>query len=187
MSLGSNATNGTDFEFSSPSYARFTKMCLAGRGALDISNWASRHVEMPSGKIKMYLMASLNQEWINRQRLKGFERLYLLYWYENGLKWKVFHSCANSKGKMVISHLKKYGQILYQKIALWIRVPTQQTARNFEFPLKKLHPFKSWLFETFKGCPDSPQPVDHPYYRTTYQLKKLAKQLFCRSDRKSVV
>ena len=40
-----------DFEFSSPSYARFTKMCLAGRGALDMSNGASQHVECPSGRI----------------------------------------------------------------------------------------------------------------------------------------
>ena len=39
-----------DFEFSSPSYARFSKMCLAGRGALDMSNWTSRHVECPSGR-----------------------------------------------------------------------------------------------------------------------------------------
>ena len=39
-----------DFEFSSPSYARFTKMCLAGRGALDMSSGASRHVECPSGR-----------------------------------------------------------------------------------------------------------------------------------------
>ena len=43
------------------------------------------------------------------------------------------HSFVNSKAKMVISHLEKYGQILYQKIALRVRVPTQQTARNFEF------------------------------------------------------
>ena len=40
-----------DFEFSNPSYVRFTKMCLAGRGALDMSNWEFRHVEMPSGRI----------------------------------------------------------------------------------------------------------------------------------------
>ena len=39
----------------------------------------------------------------------------------------------NSKGKMVISHLEKYGQILYQKIALRVWVPTQQTARDFKF------------------------------------------------------
>ena len=43
------------------------------------------------------------------------------------------HSFVDSKGKMVISHLEKYGQILYQKIALRGMVPTQQTARNFEF------------------------------------------------------
>ena len=42
-----------DFEFSSPSYACFTKMCLAGRGALDMSNRASRHIEIPSGRIKI--------------------------------------------------------------------------------------------------------------------------------------
>ena len=40
-----------DFEFSSPSYVRFTKMCMAGRGALDMSNWEFRHVKMPSGRI----------------------------------------------------------------------------------------------------------------------------------------
>ena len=39
----------------------------------------------------------------------------------------------NSKGKMAILHLEKYGQILYQKIALRVRVPTQQTAHDFEF------------------------------------------------------
>ena len=39
------------FEFSSPSYARFTKMCLAGREAFDMSNWAFRHIEMPLGRI----------------------------------------------------------------------------------------------------------------------------------------
>ena len=43
------------------------------------------------------------------------------------------HSFVNSKGKMVISNLKKYGQILYQKIALRVRVLTQQTVRDFEF------------------------------------------------------
>ena len=43
------------------------------------------------------------------------------------------HSFVDSKGKMVISHLEKYIQILYQKIALRVRIPTQQTARNFEF------------------------------------------------------
>ena len=46
---------------------------------------------------------------------------------------KVLHSFANSKGKMVILYLEKYGQILYQNIALRVRVPTQQTARDFEF------------------------------------------------------
>ena len=57
----------------------------------------------------------------------------MLFWYENGLKWKVFHSFANSKGKMVNSHLEKYGKILYHKIALRVWVPTQQTVRDFEF------------------------------------------------------
>ena len=52
---------------------------------------------------------------------------------KKGLKGEVLHSFVNSKGKMVISHLEKYGQILYQKIVLRIRVPTQQTARDFEF------------------------------------------------------
>ena len=44
--------------------------------------------------------------------------LYVLFWYENGLKEKVFHSFTNPKGKKVISHLEKYDQILYKKIAL---------------------------------------------------------------------
>ena len=57
----------------------------------------------------------------------------MLFWYEKGLKWEVLHSFVNSKGKMVISNLEKYGQILYQKIALRVRVPTQQTAHDFEF------------------------------------------------------
>ena len=57
----------------------------------------------------------------------------MLFWFENSLKREVLHSFANSKGKMVISYLEKYGQILYQKIALQFRVPTQQTARDFEF------------------------------------------------------
>ena len=48
-------------------------------------------------------------------------------------KGEILHSFGNSKGKMVISHLEKYGQILYQKIALRVRVPMQQTARDFEF------------------------------------------------------
>ena len=58
----------------------------------------------------------------------------MLFWYENGLKGEILHSFISFKGKMVISHLKKYGQILYQKIALRVWVPTQQTARDFEFP-----------------------------------------------------
>ena len=45
-----------DFEFSSPSYARFSKMCLTGRGALDMSSGASRHVEIPSGRIKIFVL-----------------------------------------------------------------------------------------------------------------------------------
>ena len=57
----------------------------------------------------------------------------MLFWYKNGLKGEVFHSFANSKGKMVITRLKKYDQILYQKIALRVWVPTQQTERDFEF------------------------------------------------------
>ena len=59
--------------------------------------------------------------------------LQVLFWYEKGLKGEVLHSFVNSKGKMVISHLEKYDQILYQKIALQVRVPMQQTARDFEF------------------------------------------------------
>ena len=43
------------------------------------------------------------------------------------------HSFVNSKGKMAILHLEKYGQILYQKIALQVWVPTQQTGRDFKF------------------------------------------------------
>ena len=57
----------------------------------------------------------------------------MLFWYEKCLKNENLHSIVNSKGKMVISILEKYGQILYQKIALRVRVPTQQTARDFEF------------------------------------------------------
>ena len=56
-----------------------------------------------------------------------------MFWYEKGLKWKVLQSFVDFKGKMVISNLEKYGQILYQKISLRVRVPTQQTARDFEF------------------------------------------------------
>ena len=47
---------------------------------------------------------------------------------------EVLHSFANSKGKMVILYLEKYGQILYQNIALRVWVPTQQTTRDFKFP-----------------------------------------------------
>ena len=57
----------------------------------------------------------------------------MLFWFKNSLKWEVLHPFANSKGKMVILNLEKYGQILYQKIALRVRVPTQQTAHDFEF------------------------------------------------------
>ena len=58
----------------------------------------------------------------------------MLFWYEKGLKWEVLQSFVDFKGKMVISNLEKYGQILYQKIALRIWVPTQQTACDFKFP-----------------------------------------------------
>ena len=57
----------------------------------------------------------------------------MLFWFENSLKLEVLHSFVDSKGKMVISNLEKYVQILCQKIALQVRVPTQQTARDFEF------------------------------------------------------
>ena len=45
-----------NFKFSSPSYAHFTKMCLAGRGTLNMSSWESRHVEMLSGRIKIFVL-----------------------------------------------------------------------------------------------------------------------------------
>ena len=57
----------------------------------------------------------------------------MLFWYEKCLKREILHPIVNSKGKMVISNLEKYCQILYQNIALRVRVLTQQTARNFEF------------------------------------------------------
>ena len=41
-----------------------------------------------------------------------------VFWYKNGLKWEVLQSFVDFKGKMVISNLEKYGQILCQKIAL---------------------------------------------------------------------
>ena len=45
-----------DFEFSGPSYTRFTKIFLAGRGAFDKSSLASRHVEIPLGRIKICVL-----------------------------------------------------------------------------------------------------------------------------------
>ena len=57
----------------------------------------------------------------------------MLFWYEKGLKGEVLYSFVDSKGKMAISYLEKYGQILYQKIALRVWVPTQQTVCDFKF------------------------------------------------------
>ena len=56
-----------------------------------------------------------------------------MFWYKKTLKGEVLHPFVDSKGKNVISHLEKYGEILYQKIALRVWVPTQQTTRDFEF------------------------------------------------------
>ena len=78
-------------------------------------------------------MTSFYQGRIHIQRLKSFEMFQVCFGLKIAWKEEILHSFVNSKGKMVISHLGKYGQILYQKIALRVWVPTQQTTRDFEF------------------------------------------------------